>query len=110
MEGGLGVGEWGEEGGVTAGSGKVQQIPDNPRSLSQLDMIVMESLGQNPKEKIPSAAGLTALSAPFFFFFEGCFTLSICIVYACCREQADLADGGFLFLLRDLPHRRPKGN
>lgn len=54
----------------------------NPRSLSQLDMIVMESLGQNPKEKIPSAAGLLALSASL----KGCFTLYICIVYACCGE------------------------
>lgn len=54
----------------------------NPRSLSQLDMIVMESLGQNPKEKIPSAAGRVALSASL----KGCFTLYICIVFACCGE------------------------
>lgn len=54
----------------------------NPRSLSQLDMIVMESPGQNPKEEIPSAAGRAALSASL----KGCFTLYICIVLACCGE------------------------
>lgn len=85
MEGGWG----GRMGGGGADGPQWKSTADscNPRSLSQLDMIVMESLGQNPEERIPpAAAGLAALSASL----KGRLTLYICIVHACCGEQADL--------------------